>query len=62
MWLGPLPPAVNSAPQIKPKGSIDWKCSSFLFVLDYGIIIVLNKVRLEFLRLKKGGRGRGGSW
>lgn len=53
MRLGPLPPAVNSAPQIKPKGSIDWKCSSFLFVLDYGIIITLNKVWLEFLRLKK---------
>ena len=53
MWLGSLPPAVNSAPQIKPTGSTDWKCSSFLFVLDYGIIITLNKVQLEFLRLKK---------
>ena len=34
MRLGRLPPAVNSVPQTKPKGNIDWKCSSFLFALD----------------------------
>lgn len=34
MRLGCLSPAVNSVPQIKPKGNIDWKCSSFFFALD----------------------------